>query len=51
MGRFSDRRWMKGCDFLRSCGLKWRTFLLSRKSLVEKGKAAPAPDDIRSGRC
>ena len=48
MVRFSHRRWMKESDFMRSCSLKWATFLLSLKSFVERGKGAPSPDDIET---
>jgi hypothetical protein len=44
--RFSHRRWMQESDFLRFCSLKWATFLLSLKSLLETGQGAPAPHDI-----
>jgi hypothetical protein len=29
------------------CSTKWATFLMSMKALVETGKGAPFPDDIR----
>jgi uncharacterized protein YndB with AHSA1/START domain len=45
---FSHRRWLKESDFLRHCSQKWATFLLSLKSLVEKGNGAPAPDDMET---
>ena len=48
MVRFSHRRWMKESDFLRSCSLKWGTFLMSLKSFVERGKGAPSPHDIET---
>jgi Activator of Hsp90 ATPase homolog 1-like protein len=48
MVRFSHRRWMTESDFMRSCSLKWATFLLSLKSFVERGKGAPAPDDLET---
>ena len=48
MVRFSHRRWMKESDFMRSCSLKWATFLLSLKSFVERGTGAPSPDDIET---
>jgi hypothetical protein len=31
------------------CSTKWATFLLSLKSLVETGRGAPAPNDVRIG--
>jgi uncharacterized protein YndB with AHSA1/START domain len=46
MVRFSHRRWMRESDFLRHCSQKWATFLMSLKSYVERGKGAPAPDDM-----
>jgi Activator of Hsp90 ATPase homolog 1-like protein len=48
MLRFSHRRWMKNSDFLRSCSLKWGTFLMSLMEFLEKGKGAPSPDDIET---
>jgi uncharacterized protein YndB with AHSA1/START domain len=45
--RFSHRRWMKECDFLRHCSMKWATFLLSLKYLIERGSGTPAPDDVQ----
>jgi uncharacterized protein YndB with AHSA1/START domain len=45
--RFSHRRWLEASDFLRYCSLKWATFLLSLKSLLETGRGMPWPRDVR----
>ena len=31
------------------CSMKWATFLLSLRKLVETGQGAPAPDDLEIG--
>ena len=44
--RFSHRRWLEGSDFPRYGSLKWATYLLSLKSLLETDKATPWPRDL-----
>src|SRR5712691_10827606 len=34
-------------EFMHHCSTKWAVFLLSLKSLLETGKGAPAPNDIK----
>ncbi len=43
---FTQHGWKKQTDLLRYCNTKWATYLLSLKSLVEKGKGLPYPKDI-----
>ncbi|TGK10156.1 SRPBCC domain-containing protein [Leptospira fletcheri] len=42
--RHSD--WKDSTDFLAHCSMKWATFLLSLKDLMEKGQGRPAPNDL-----
>jgi uncharacterized protein YndB with AHSA1/START domain len=44
--RFSQRRWAEESDFLRFCSLKWATYLLGLKSLLEGGSGTPWPRDV-----
>lgn len=44
---FGHRNWKKPAEFMAHCSMKWATFLLSLKDLVEKGKGKPAPDDLK----
>jgi uncharacterized protein YndB with AHSA1/START domain len=46
---FGHRGWREECEFMAHCSCKWATFLLSLKSLLEKGRGAPFPDDISIG--
>jgi hypothetical protein len=34
-------------EFMHHCSTKWGVFLLSLKSLLETGKGAPHPNDIK----
>jgi len=34
-------------EFMHHCSTKWAVFLMSLKSLLETGKGAPAPDDVK----
>jgi uncharacterized protein YndB with AHSA1/START domain len=43
--RFKHRRWLDGSDFLGYCSLKWATYLLGLKQLLEGGKGTPRPRD------
>jgi hypothetical protein len=43
---FAQRGWRKQGEFMHFCSTKWATFLLSLKSLVEKGKGRPYPNDM-----
>jgi uncharacterized protein YndB with AHSA1/START domain len=44
---FKHQGWKEPVEFMHHCGTKWAVFLLSLKSLVETGKGAPEPDDIK----
>jgi len=44
---FSHANWRLADDFLAHCSTKWAIFLMSLKSLMETGKGAPSPDDIK----
>lgn len=47
MIRFKHMGWRESADFMHHCSTKWAVFLLSLKSLLESGKGAPAPDEIK----
>ncbi|TGL41008.1 SRPBCC family protein [Leptospira perdikensis] len=44
---FRHKDWKKESEFTAHCSMKWATFLLSLKSLVEVGVGRPAPGDIK----
>ncbi len=44
--RFGHRDWAEANDFYGHCSMKWATFLLSLKSVVETGAGAPFPNDV-----
>jgi uncharacterized protein YndB with AHSA1/START domain len=44
---FKHQGWRQPVEFMYHCSTKWATFLLSLKSLVETGKGAPSPNDVR----
>ncbi len=39
--------WKEPVEFMHHCSTKWAIFLMSLKSLVETGKGAPAPHDVK----
>jgi len=39
--------WREPVEFMHHCSTKWAIFLMSLKSLLETGKGAPDPDDIK----
>ena len=39
--------WKEPVEFMHHCSTKWAVFLLSLKSLIETGKGAPEPNDIK----
>jgi uncharacterized protein YndB with AHSA1/START domain len=45
--RFKHQGWKEPVDFMHHCSTKWGVFLLSLKSLLETGKGAPAPNEIK----
>jgi uncharacterized protein YndB with AHSA1/START domain len=46
---FKHEGWREPGEFMYHCSTKWATFLMSLKSLLETGKGAPSPHDIRIG--
>ena len=44
---FTHADWREPVEFMHHCSTKWGVFLISLKSLLETGKGAPAPNDIK----
>lgn len=44
---FNHRGWREPVEFMHHCTTKWGVFLLSLKSLVETGRGAPYPNDVK----
>jgi uncharacterized protein YndB with AHSA1/START domain len=44
---FKHEGWKEPVEFMHHCSTKWALFLMSLKALVETGKGAPSPDDVR----
>lgn len=44
---FGHRGWREPGDFMAHCSMKWATFLLSLRQLVETGEGRPAPGDLK----
>jgi uncharacterized protein YndB with AHSA1/START domain len=44
---FGHRNWREPVEFMAHCSMKWATFLLSLRELVETGKGKPAPNDVK----
>jgi uncharacterized protein YndB with AHSA1/START domain len=44
---FGHKNWREAVEFTEHCSMKWATFMLSLKDLVETGKGRPSPDDIK----
>ena len=44
---FGHRNWREAVEFTAHCSMKWATFMLSLKQLVETGAGLPAPDDLK----
>jgi uncharacterized protein YndB with AHSA1/START domain len=44
---FGHRNWREAVEFTAHCSMKWATFLLSLRELVETGKGRPSPDDLK----
>lgn len=44
---FQHRDWKNETEFTAHCSMKWATFLLSLRSLVEEGSGRPAPGDLK----
>ena len=46
---FKHRGWKEPVEFMHHCSTKWAVYLMSLKSLVETGKGAPSPNDVKIG--
>ncbi len=44
---FAHRNWREAVEFTAHCSMKWATFLLSLRQLLETGCGKPAPDDLK----
>ena len=44
---FRHQGWREPSEFMHHCSTKWAVFLMSLKSLVENGKGAPHPHDVK----
>ncbi|HEY7532649.1 MAG TPA: SRPBCC domain-containing protein [Nitrospiraceae bacterium] len=44
---FAHQNWREASDFTAHCSMKWATFLLSLRELVETGKGKPSPNDLK----
>jgi uncharacterized protein YndB with AHSA1/START domain len=44
---FGHRNWREPVEFMAHCSMKWATFLLSLRELVETGKGKPSPEDLK----
>jgi uncharacterized protein YndB with AHSA1/START domain len=44
---FKHEGWREPSEFMHACSTKWALFLMSLKSLVETGKGAPWPNDVK----
>lgn len=44
---FGHRNWREAVEFTAHCSMKWATFLLSLRDLVETGRGKPAPNDLK----
>jgi uncharacterized protein YndB with AHSA1/START domain len=44
---FGHRNWREAVEFTAHCSMKWATFLLSLRELVETGVGKPSPDDLK----
>lgn len=44
---FGHRNWREPVEFMAHCSMKWATFLLSLRDLLETGKGKPAPEDLK----
>lgn len=44
---FKNLGWKEAAEFMHHCSTKWAMFLMSLKSLLETGKGAPNPQDVK----
>jgi uncharacterized protein YndB with AHSA1/START domain len=45
--RFGHEKWREPVEFMAHCSMKWATFLLSLRALLETGAGQPAPGDLK----
>ena len=44
---FGHRNWREPVEFMAHCSMKWASFMLSLKELVETGRGRPSPHDVK----
>jgi uncharacterized protein YndB with AHSA1/START domain len=44
---FKHEGWKEPVEFMHHCSTKWALFLMSLKQLIEDGKGAPVPYDVK----
>jgi uncharacterized protein YndB with AHSA1/START domain len=44
---FGHRNWREPVEFMAHCSMKWATFMLSLRELVETGRGKPSPNDLK----
>ena len=44
---FKHQGWKEPVEFMHHCSTKWAVFLVSLKALLETGKGAPYPNDLK----
>ena len=44
---FGHRNWREAVEFTAHCSMKWATFMLSLRDLVETGQGKPSPHDVK----
>lgn len=44
---FGHRNWREAGEFMAHCSMKWATFLLSLRALLETGAGLPSPVDLK----
>jgi len=44
---FKHVGWKEPVDFMHHCSTKWAVYLMSLKQLVETGRGAPSPHDVK----
>lgn len=44
---FKHSGWREPVELMHHCSTKWAIFLMSLKSLIETGKGAPEPNDVK----
>jgi len=44
---FRHEGWQEPVEFMHHCSTKWAVFLMSLKAMLETGKGAPFPNDVK----